>query len=107
MNKIFAIPSRGKTPKSLLDLRFGKCEYFVIHQPATGESAFEKNPFKDSEHSGIKLVELLKKKGVTTIITGEVGPNVSDLLKEEKIQLVILHKEKIKIEEIFERLGKA
>ena len=71
MNKIFAIPSRGKTPKSLLDLRFGKCEYFVIHQPATGESAFEKI-LSRIVSSGIKLVELLKKKGVITIITGEV-----------------------------------
>ncbi len=104
MNKIFAIPSKGKTEKSLLDLRFGKCEYVAVYQVPSGKFSIFKNPFKDSENSGIRLVELLKEKGVSTIITGEVGPNVSELLKEEKIQLVLLNKEKVRIDEIFDRL---
>ena len=30
MDKIFAISSTGKTEKSFMDLRFGKCENVVI-----------------------------------------------------------------------------
>ena len=104
MNKVFAIPSKGKTDKSLLDLRFGKCEYVVIYQASSDEFTIFKNPYIDSENSGIRLVELLIKKGVSTIITGEVGPKVNELLKKEKIQLVLLSKEKIRIDEILERL---
>lgn len=103
MNKIFAITSCGKTEKSMLDLRFGKCENVVIFDVAKNQFSIFENPFKDSGNSGIQLVELLKEHGVTTIVTGEVGPKVSTLLEKEKFQLVLLSEEKIKIEEIMDR----
>ena len=105
MNKIYAITSAGKTEKSFLDLRFGKCEYLVIFDAHKNQYSILENPFLNQEgHIGIKLVDYLKKEGVTTIITGEVGPMVSDKLEKEKLQLVLLHEEKIKIEEIMDRI---
>ncbi|HDR50176.1 MAG TPA: hypothetical protein ENN90_00945 [Mariniphaga anaerophila] len=104
MEKIFAISSAGKTEKSFLDLRFGKCEFIAIYHSGTGKYNMIENPFKNSDHSGVQLVDFLKKKGVSVIITGEVGPMVSSRLEKEKLQLVLLHEEKIKIEEIIERL---
>ena len=106
MSKIFAISSSGKSEKSFLDLRFGKCENVVIYNAETGAFNILENPYKNSDHSGIQLVNFLQKEGVSTIITGEVGPMVSNLLEKEKLQLVLLHEEKIKIEEIIERLKK-
>lgn len=106
MSKIFAISSAGKTEKSFLDLRFGKCENVVLYNPETGMTNILENPYKNTEHSGVQLVNFLKKEGVSTIITGEVGPMVSKQLEKEKLQLVLLHEEKIKIEEIIERLKK-
>ncbi|SHF72836.1 Predicted Fe-Mo cluster-binding protein, NifX family [Mariniphaga anaerophila] len=106
MNKIYAISSTGKTEKSFLDLRFGKCENIIIYTTATEEVNILENPFKNEDHSGIHLVKFLQDKGVSTIITGEVGPKVSNLLEQEKMQLVLLHEEKIKIEEIIERIKK-
>lgn len=105
MDKIFAITSAGKTEKSFMDLRFGKCENVVIFNANKNQYSIVENPYKDSENSGLKLVDYLKELGVTSIITGEIGPKVSALLEKEKLQLILLHEEKIKIEEIMDRIN--
>jgi len=105
MDKIFAITSSGKTEKSFMDLRFGKCENVVIFNVSTNQYSVVENPFKESENSGIQLVEFLKSQGVTSIITGEIGPKVSALLEAEKLQLILLHEEKIKIDEIMDKIN--
>ena len=104
MNKIFAISSSGKSEKSFLDLRFGKCDNIVIYKSESDSYEILENPFRDTDYSGVKLVEFLKKAGVSVIITGEVGPKVSSLLDKEKLQLVLLQEERIKIEEIINRI---
>jgi predicted Fe-Mo cluster-binding NifX family protein len=105
MSKIFAISSTGKSEKSFLDLRFGKCENVVIYDAGKRQYNILENPFKNSANSGIELVKFLKKEGVSVIITGEVGPLVSDMLIKEKLQLVLLHEEKIKVEDVIDRIS--
>lgn len=105
MEKIFAISSTGKSEKSFMDLRFGKCENIVIFNVSTNQYSIVENPYKDAENSGIQLIEFLKDQGITGIITGEVGPNESALLKTKKLQLILLHEERIKIEEIMDRIN--
>ena len=104
MSKIFAISSTGKSEKAFLDLRFGKCENIAIYDRSKKRIRMIENPFKNTDHSGVQLLSMLKKEGVSTIITGEIGPLVSNLLEKENIQLVLLHEEKIKLEEIIERI---
>jgi len=104
MGKIYAISSTGKTEKSLLDLRFGKCKNVVIFYADKNQYSIFENPYKDGDNSGINLVNHLKKEGITTIITGEVGPKVSNLLEKEKLQLVLLSEERIKIDEVMDRI---
>ncbi len=106
MGRIFAISSAGKTEKSFLDLRFGKCENVVLYNATNDQLSIIENPYKNSDNSGIKLVKFLQNEGVSTIITGEVGPKVSTLLEGEKLQLVLLEEERIKIEEIINRIRK-
>jgi predicted Fe-Mo cluster-binding NifX family protein len=105
MGKIFAITSTGKTEKSFLDLRFGKSQNIVIFDVGKNQFSVLENPFKEQENSGIQLVSYLKEQGVTTIITGEVGPKVSQQLEKDKLQLVLLHEERIKIEEVMDRIN--
>jgi predicted Fe-Mo cluster-binding NifX family protein len=104
MDKIFAITSSGKTEKSFMDLRFGKCENIVIFNAGKNEFSIRENPFKDTGNSGIQLIGYLRELGVNSIITGEVGPKVSSLLETEKFQLILLPEERIKIEDILERI---
>jgi len=105
MSKIFAISSTGKTGKSFLDLRFGKCENVVLYDKEKKTYSIMENPFKNETHSGVQLVKFLQKEGVNTIITGEVGPMVSSLLEKEKLQLVLLEEEKIKIDEVIAKIN--
>ena len=104
MEKIFAITSVGKTEKSLLDLRFGKCENIVIFNATKNQYSIINNPYRDNENSGTKLVKLLMKERITTIITGEIGPKAGKLIEKEKLQLVLLSEERIKIEEIMNKI---
>jgi predicted Fe-Mo cluster-binding NifX family protein len=104
MDKIFAITSTGKTEKSFMDLRFGKCENVVIFNVTSNQYSVIENPFKESENSGIQLIGYLKELEVTSIITGEVGPKVSSLLENDKLQLILLPEERIKVEEIMDRI---
>ena len=104
MKKLYAISSKGKTLKSFLDVRFGRCESMVIYDPVKQDHAIMDNPFKDESHAGVQLVNFLEKNGVTAIITGEVGPMVQDKLEKDKIQLILLEEERIKIEEIISRI---
>jgi predicted Fe-Mo cluster-binding NifX family protein len=104
MDKIFAITSTGKTEKSFMDLRFGKCENVVIFNVTSNQYSIIENPFKATENSGVQLIGYLKELGVTSIITGEVGPKVSSLLENEKFQLILLPEERIKVEEIMDRI---
>jgi len=104
MDKIFAISSTGKTEKSFLDLRFGKCENIVLYNKTDDTFSIIDNPYQNTDHSGVKLVNFLLNEGVSSIITGEVGPSVSNLLEKEKLQLVLLHEERIKIEEVINRI---
>ena len=104
MSKIFAISSTGKTEKSTLDLRFGKCENVVIFDSGNNRFNIIENPYKNMENSGVQLVKFLKEQGVDAIITGEVGPKVSSSLEKEKFQLILLAVERIKIEEIIHRI---
>jgi predicted Fe-Mo cluster-binding NifX family protein len=105
MSKIYAITSTGKTEKSFLDLRFGKCQFYVIFDAEQNRYSISENQFLNEKHSGVKLVEYLKTQGVTSIVTGEVGPMVSTLLEKEKMQLVLLSEERIKVDEIMDRIG--
>lgn len=104
MGKSYAISSTGKTEKSTLDLRFGKCKFIFIYEAETNTYSQFENPFKEGSNSGINLVNYLSEKGISTVITGEVGPKTMDALEQKKIQLVLLDEERIKIEEIIDKI---
>ncbi len=105
MAKKYAISSRGKTLKSFLDVRFGRCENIVLFDTEKSESSISDNQFKNAEHAGTQLVDFLVSQNVTAIITGEVGPKVMNKLQKEKIQLVLLEEDRIKIEEVISRIS--
>jgi predicted Fe-Mo cluster-binding NifX family protein len=42
---------------------------------------------------------------ITSIITGEVGPRAKEKLEEEKIQLILLREDKIRMETIMDRIN--
>ena len=105
MEKQFAITSCGKTLRSFHDLRFGRSRYLVVHKPGAEVSKLIENPFVEEEDADMQLAEFLKENKITSIITGGVGQEVCNYLSENKMQLILMDEEKIKIEDILTRLG--
>ena len=82
-----AISTAGENKDSLLDKRFGRCEYFQIHDTNTGEIKILANEGKlASGGAGIAASNQLIDENVDTIITGNLGPNAFGLIEKEGIK---------------------
>lgn len=101
-----AITSTGKGFDSTLDDRFGRCAYFVIYDQATGGVEFIPNPQKDAEGgAGTAAVQFLASRNVDKIVSGEFGAKIKSLLDSLKIQMILLKKPGMTIQQIIELLN--
>lgn len=81
-----AISATGQTVDSMLDKRFGRCQYFVIQDTETGEVETVENKGLISEGgAGIAASQQLIDEGVSVIITGNLGPNAFELIEKSGI----------------------
>ncbi len=98
---ILAITSTGNTLFSKIDPRFGRCSYFVIYDSITMAVEFLPNPNKEAkEGAGPASVQLLAKKNITKIISGEFGIKIKPLLDGLKIQMIVIKDPERTIQEI-------
>lgn len=82
-----AISATGKTIDNLLDMRFGRCEYFQIHDTENGEVKFIKNKGQLSGGgAGIAAAQQLIDEKVDVIITGSLGPNAYEIIEKAEIK---------------------
>jgi predicted Fe-Mo cluster-binding NifX family protein len=82
-----AISASGKNNDSLLDKRFGRCEYFQIHDTDTKEIKVIENVGNTaSGGAGIAASNQLIDEKVEVIITGNLGPNAFELIEKEGIK---------------------
>jgi len=78
---------------SVIDDRFGRCNYFYIYDTASKKGEFFENSHKDGGHGvGTKIVEFLANKSVNEICAVEVGEKAKDLLQKLKIKINIVNK---------------
>jgi predicted Fe-Mo cluster-binding NifX family protein len=85
---IIAITSTGRDLDSSVDERFGRCRYFIFIDPETGEYEAVENECGAGAHgAGVQAAQLLAEKGVSALITGNVGPNAISILREAKIEV--------------------
>ena len=95
-----AITSAGNNPDDNIDRHFGRCACFVIYDDSTGGIEILPNPNQaNMENSGPASVELLAKKGVSKVVSGEFGVKVKELFDIMKIQMIIVRETK-KVSEI-------
>lgn len=81
------ISAEGKTSENLLDMRFGRCEYFQIHDTESGEVKVLENKGQDSSGgAGIVASNQLIEEKVDVIITGNLGPNAFELIEKAGIK---------------------
>ncbi|HOI18744.1 MAG TPA: NifB/NifX family molybdenum-iron cluster-binding protein [Candidatus Woesearchaeota archaeon] len=81
-----AITSVGEDENSMLDQRFGRCQYFQIFDVEDKEvkkhEAIPNQGTIQGHGAGIRASEQLGQIGVNVVITGQLGPNSTSVLKE-------------------------
>lgn len=82
-----AISSTGKTAEDLLDMRFGRCQYFYVHNTENGEvKILENEGQKTGGGAGIAAANQLIEEKADVIITGSLGPNAFELIEKAEIK---------------------
>lgn len=82
-----SISAKGKTLDSLLDERFGRCEYFLIYDTKNEQlNVLENKGQTAAGGAGIKAAQQLIDEKVDLIITGHLGPNAYELIGKSGIK---------------------
>jgi predicted Fe-Mo cluster-binding NifX family protein len=84
------VTASGNTPDALIDPRFGRAAYFIIVDSESMTSETLQNAAANAMGgAGIQAAQTLAKKGVSVLITGNVGPNAFQVLKSAGIKLIV------------------
>ena len=84
-----AISSTGPTLDEQVEMRFGRCAYFLIVNPQNMEFEAVENPnIAAGGGAGIQSAQLLADKDVTVILTGNCGPNAFSTFGAAGIQVI-------------------
>ncbi|SEW44738.1 NifB/NifX family molybdenum-iron cluster-binding protein [[Clostridium] fimetarium] len=82
-----AISATGQNKDSILDRRFGRCDYFLIYDTESTEyKAIENNGESCGGGAGIAAASQVIEENVAAIITGNLGPNAYELLEKVGIK---------------------
>lgn len=88
MSKKIAVSAQGEGLDAEVDMRFGRCEYFVICDEQEKEVTSRKNAGKESlEGAGVQAAQLLLREGVDAVLTGNIGPRAIYTLKAGGIRV--------------------
>ena len=76
-----AISSTGPDLDAQVDPRFGRCQCFVVVDPASEElEVLDNEAAMMSGGAGIQAAQMVANSGVEAVITGNLGPNAADTL---------------------------
>ncbi|HHU50164.1 MAG: NifB/NifX family molybdenum-iron cluster-binding protein [Caldicoprobacterales bacterium] len=83
-----AISSMGKDLNSMLDVRFGRCSYFIIYDTERGlEKVIENRAQVSAAGAGTAAAQEILNEDVDAVITGNMGPNAFMLFKNSGIKV--------------------
>jgi len=84
-----AVTSTGTTLDDMMEARFGRCPYFLIIDLETMEFEALENPnIALGGGAGIQSAQLMADKGVSTVLTGNCGPNAFQTFGAANIQVI-------------------
>ena len=85
-----AVTSIGPTLDDNVEARFGRCPYFLIIDIDTMQFEAIENPnIAIGGGAGIQSAQLMSEKGVTTVLTGNCGPNAFNVFGQAGIQVIV------------------
>ena len=83
------ITAQGNNLDAQIDPRFGRCQYFIIVNPATLEfEVIENVNIGATGGAGIQSAQLVVSKGAEVILTGNVGPNAFRTLQAAGLKII-------------------
>lgn len=85
-----AVTSTGPTLDHNVEARFGRCAYFLIIDTDTMQYEPIENPNTAlGGGAGIQSAQLMSEKGVTTVLTGNCGPNAFNVFGQAGIRVIV------------------
>jgi predicted Fe-Mo cluster-binding NifX family protein/ferredoxin len=85
-----AVTSTGPSLDDNVEARFGRCPYFMIIDTDTMQfEAIENSNIALGGGAGIQSAQLMSEKGVTTVLTGNCGPNAFSVFGQAGIQVIV------------------
>ena len=85
-----AVTSTGPTLDDNVEARFGRCPYFLIIDTDTMQLEAIENPnIALGGGAGIQSAQLMSEKEVTTVLTGNCGPNAFNVFGQAGIQVIV------------------
>ena len=85
-----AISSDGDTVESIIDQRFGRCKYFLIIEIDDNKivkvDAIENKGAIQGHGAGIQAAQQIGELNIKAVITGNLGPNATDVLSKLSIK---------------------
>ncbi len=83
-----AISATGSTLDAEIDLRFGRCQYFIIVDTETIQfEALENSSAMADGGAGISTAQTIAVKGIEAVLTGNCGPNAYQVLSAAGIKV--------------------
>jgi predicted Fe-Mo cluster-binding NifX family protein len=83
-----AVSSIGKDLNSMLDVRFGRCNYFIIYDTEEGlVKTIENKGRMSGGGAGIAAAQQIIDEDVGAVITGNMGPNAFSLFDNSDIRV--------------------
>lgn len=86
-----AVSSTGKDMNSQIDVRFGRCPYFIIvdieNNEIKGTEAIENTSATQMGGAGITSAQLVADKGAKAVITGNMGPRAFSVFEQLGIEV--------------------
>jgi predicted Fe-Mo cluster-binding NifX family protein len=82
------ISSTGKDLDAVVDQRFGRCQYFLIVDTDTMKvKTISNEGLLSSGGAGIQAAQVVTKEEVSSVITGNIGPNAFQILQAAGIEV--------------------
>lgn len=82
------VTSSGENLKSMVDPRFGRCQYFLIVDADSQKvEAIRNTGVRAARGAGITAAQIVSDSGCEVVITGNVGPNAFNVLSGAGIKI--------------------
>jgi predicted Fe-Mo cluster-binding NifX family protein len=87
------VSAKGPNLDAEIDPNFGRASYFLIVDPKTLEFKAFANPYSQAGHgAGIQSAQFVAGQSVSTVLTGQVGPNAQRVLESAGIRVISAEK---------------